>query len=57
MVSLRKRKRALHWIQRRHVKGKLNDVDPCNATTETNMIDDLPEGLMLIVPRDLLEAT
>ncbi|AEE75745.1 unnamed protein product [Arabidopsis thaliana] len=38
MASLRKKNRALHWIQRRRVKGKLNDVDPCNATTEANMI-------------------
>lgn len=44
MASLRKRKRskrALYWIERRKVKGKL-------ATRKPNIIDDLPESLLLL---------
>lgn len=56
MAWLRKRKRALNWKQRRKVKGKVSD-----ATTETNIIDDLPESLLLLEifsrlrnPRDVI---
>ncbi|CAH2064908.1 unnamed protein product [Thlaspi arvense] len=56
--SLRKRMRAWYWIRRRRVTGKVNDDDTCDVR---NMIDDLPESLLLVEiisrlhnPRDVI---
>ncbi|CAN8265336.1 unnamed protein product [Cochlearia groenlandica] len=57
---LRKRKKALYWIQnRRRVKGKVTNGD--HTCDETNNIDDLPDSLLLVEifmrlrnPRDVM---